>query len=328
MDMKHGGNVWIGGKPGPWLDFSANLRPEGPPDWVKSVMAASLDHARYYPDRAMAAAREGLAAYAGVPAECILPTAGGAAAIDLIMSRRWNRVLIDPPTFGEYAERAMTHSLPVCHAQDTAVQVGDLRVICNPNNPTGSVLSPEEMLSLHAQVRHSGGFLLVDEAFIDYCPEYTVRPHVQAGLMVVGSLTKILCIPGVRLGYICAEPHVIDRLSHAALPWQLNMLASAIAAELPHHLDEMHHDAEINRLRREKLACSLTALGASVSPSHANFLLAAFPHDMTHAAERLRAQGILVRTCESFGLPGHILRLAVRTEEENARLMEALWNEC
>lgn len=328
MDMKHGGNVWIGGKPGPWVDFSANLRPEGPPDWVKSVMAASLDHARYYPDRAMAAAREGLAAYAGVPAECILPMPGGAAAIDLIISRRWSRVLIDPPTFGEYAERAQVHSLPVCHVQDTAVHAGDLRVVCNPNNPTGSVLLPEELLSLHAEVSQSGGSLLVDEAFIDYCPEYTVRPHVRPGLTVVGSLTKILCIPGVRLGYICAAPEEIDRLSRAALPWQLNMLASAIAAELPHHLDEMRRDAEINRHRREKLARGLTSLGASVSPSHANFLLAAFPHDMTQTAERLRAQGVLVRTCESFGLPGHVLRLAVRTEEENARLMEALWNEC
>jgi len=328
MDMKHGGNVWSGTSPDQWLDFSANLRPEGPPDWVKSVTAASLGHARYYPDRAMTAAREGLAAYAGVPAECILPTAGGAAAIDLVLSLRWSRVLIDPPTFGEYAERAMVHSLPVCHVQDTAVEAGDLRVVCNPNNPTGNVLTPKEILSLHDTIRQNGGALLVDEAFIDYCPEYTVRPHVQTGLIVVGSLTKILCIPGVRLGYICAEPHVIDRLARTALPWQLNMLASAIAAELPHHLDEMRRDAELNRLRREKLARGLTALGASVSPSHANFLLAAFLHDMTRAAERLRAQGILVRTCGSFGLSGHVLRVAVRTEEENARLMEALWNEC
>lgn len=328
MDMKHGGNVWIGGKPGPWLDFSANLRPEGPPGWVKSVMAASLVYARYYPDRAMAAAREGLAAYAGISAECILPMPGGAAAIDLILSRRQGRVLIDPPTFGEYAERARVHGLSVCRAEDTAVGADDLRIVCNPNNPTGSALTPGEILSLHDTVRQRGGALLVDEAFIDYCPEYTVRPHVRPGLTVVGSMTKILCVPGVRLGYICAEPDEIDRLSRVALPWQLNMLASAIAAELPNHLDEMRRDAEINRHRREELARSLTALGASVAPSHANFLLAAFPRDMTRAAERLRAQGILVRTCESFGLPGHFLRLAVRTEEENARLVEALWNEC
>ena len=79
--MKHGGNVWEAGSPSNWLDFSANLRPEGTPDWVMRAMQAALCHARYYPDCAMRAARAGLAAYAGVPEACILPTAGGVAAI-------------------------------------------------------------------------------------------------------------------------------------------------------------------------------------------------------------------------------------------------------
>ena len=55
--MRHGGNVWEGGAPEKWLDFSANLRPEGPPDWAKDAMRRALSDVRYYPDRAMAAAR-------------------------------------------------------------------------------------------------------------------------------------------------------------------------------------------------------------------------------------------------------------------------------
>ena len=61
--MKHGGNVWEGGQPDRWLDFSANLRPEGPPDWVMDTMRDALTDARFYPDRALTQAREGLAAY-------------------------------------------------------------------------------------------------------------------------------------------------------------------------------------------------------------------------------------------------------------------------
>jgi histidinol-phosphate/aromatic aminotransferase/cobyric acid decarboxylase-like protein len=81
--MIHGGNVWRSGPPEAWLDFSANLRPEGPPDWVRRAMAGALDEARFYPDPDMRAARAGLAAYAGVPPECLLPTAGGIEAIDI-----------------------------------------------------------------------------------------------------------------------------------------------------------------------------------------------------------------------------------------------------
>ncbi len=95
--MTHGGNVWQGASPRDWLDFSANLRPEGPPDWVMKAMAVAMEKARYYPDLSMLKAREGLAAYAGVPAECVLPTAGGIEANDIICCAGIGRVLTMPP---------------------------------------------------------------------------------------------------------------------------------------------------------------------------------------------------------------------------------------
>lgn len=161
----------------------------------------------------------------------MLPTAGGAAAIDLTLGIRRGAVHVQQPTFGEYAERAKAHGRRM--AANQAIQADDTVVICNPNNPTGTLLSPNDVLRMHRDVRNSGGELIVDEAFIDYCPDGTVRHHVQDGLTVVGSLTKILCIPGVRLGYICAAPEQIARLQERAVTWSLNVLASAVAAELP-----------------------------------------------------------------------------------------------
>lgn len=322
--MKHGGNVWAGGEPSTWLDFSANLRPEGTPDWVMRAMQASLHNARYYPDRAMRAARAGLAAYAGVPEVCILPTAGGVAAIDLCMALHPGCVRTEAPAFGEYAERATVHKRE--HVLwDGYFASGDLLMIGNPNNPTGSARSREEILALHAQAVRSGAALAVDEAFIDFCPEHSVRRDVSQGLAVVGSLTKTLCIPGVRLGYVCAAPEVIAQMESRALPWSLNMLAAEIAAQLPAHLKDIRRDAECNARRRERLAGMLRAHGARVEPSQANFLLADFGRDMSDAVERLRAQHILVRTCASFGLGNSVLRLAVRTDEENDELLNALW---
>ncbi len=323
--MKHGGNVWDQGAPEDWLDFSANLRPEGTPEWVRETMRRALSDAGYYPDRQMRRARRGLAAYAGVEENCILPTAGGAAAIDLALSLSHGRVRIDRPTFGEYAERARVYGRIVTETGN--IQPGDTVVLCNPNNPTGSVRRREAVLTLYRQVTRAGGELMVDEAFIDYCPEHSVRRDVAQGLMVTGSLTKILCVPGARLGYVCAAPEVIRRMEQISLPWSLNVLAGAIACELPEHQAEVVADARRNAQRRERFAAALRARGVQVEDSQAAFLLADFGTDMTRAAERLRKRHILVRTCASFGLPDTVLRLAVKTDEENERLLEALWQE-
>ena len=196
--------------------------------------------------------------------------------------------------------------------------------LCNPNNPTGTLLSPNDVLRMHRDVRNSGGELIVDEAFIDYCPDGTVRHHVQDGLTVVGSLTKILCIPGVRLGYICAAPEQIARLQERAVTWSLNVLASAVAAELPRHQAEIAADAQANQARAERFARCLQEMGVRVTAGRVPFLLADFGHDMTKTVQHLRAQHILVRTCDSFGLLANYLRLAVKTDAENDLLMAAL----
>ena len=323
QDMRHGGNVWDEARPGDWLDYSANLRPEGTPEWVLDTMRRAIADTRYYPDRQMRAARAGLAAALGVEKACVLPTAGGAQAIDLALSLNQGRVLVQPPTFGEYAERARGRTV----VQSGNAQPGDTRVLCNPNNPTGEAVEPARVLEEFRALREKGAELLVDEAFVDYCFSYSVRRFVQPGLTVVGSLTKILCVPGVRLGYVCAAPETVRALEERMLTWSLNSFASAIAAALPLHVREIEKDARATDARRAAFACSLEETGARVMPSHAPFLLADFGRDMTEVAKRLRARRILVRTCESFGLPPTYLRLAVKTDKENARFLEAL-REC
>ena len=324
--MKHGGNVWGNGKPEAWLDFSANLRPEGTPSWVMQAMQEALCDTRYYPDRAVRAAKRGLAAYAGVSPECVLPTAGGAAAIDLALSISYGKVYVMPVTFGEYAERAKIYGRNVSPWQGTCEQ-GDTVVLCNPNNPTGEAMTRMQVLSLFEHVRSCGAEMIVDEAFIDFCPEYSVRRDVQPGLTVVGSLTKTLCIPGVRLGYVCAAKEKMAEFERRALPWSVSTLASAVAEKLPEHLEEIKEDAAKNAACREKLTTALRVLGAKVMPSSANFLLADFGCDMTDAVARLKEKHILVRTCASFSLPPCVWRLAVKTEEENARLIACLEEE-
>ena len=321
--MIHGGNVWKTGNPSDWLDFSANLRPEGPPDWVTETLRSTLDDIRFYPAPEMKRARRGLAGYLGIPEECVLPTAGGTAAIDLALTYRTGCVYIPEPAFGEYARRAEAHGR--AHAPwDGNCGRGETLILSNPDNPTGSIRCKETLLALHRALNSAEAELVVDEAFIDYCPENSLRGAIAPGLMIVGSMTKVLGIPGARLGYLCAVPEVIRSVRDKMLPWSLGTQAAEIAAHLPEHAESIRRDAETNRRRREQFAAQLEQLGVKVMPSQSNFLLADFRRDMTEPVERLKEQGILVRTCTSFGLENSFLRLAVRTEKENGRLIAAL----
>lgn len=327
MTVFHGGNVWQGEGPDQWLDFSANLNPEGPPEWVRKALETGLARARYYPDINAAAARRGVARHLGVPEDCVLVTAGGIEAAALA-ARLDGEHVVAQPTFQEYARlcgpcravrREKLHEHPILK--------GENLWICNPNNPTGDALSRGEMLGLLRRAEAAGARLIVDEAFIEYCPGASVAGFAadHPALIVLGSLTKALAIPGVRLGYMVARPDVTQRLSQGLAPWRLNCFADAVAAALPGHADDFERMRQLNATRREAFAEDLRALGIGVHPSDASFLLCDFGRDMRPAIEALRQRRILVRPCGMFpGLTHGHVRLCVRTGAENARLVEAL----
>ena len=97
--MIHGGNVWQGNSPAQWLDYSANIRPEGAPNWVKAALMRAMDRLSYYPDPTMQKAKQALSNYLELPAEYVLPTAGGISAIDMATHLPGTRILQFTPCF-------------------------------------------------------------------------------------------------------------------------------------------------------------------------------------------------------------------------------------
>ena len=327
MSVYHGGDVWQGGAPGEYLDFSANLNPEGPPQWVRAAMLRGLENARFYPDLRQGAAVAGLSAHLGLPEACILPTAGGIEAIACAAGLS-KRHAVAQPTFQEYGALCGAHrDVKRSELADYRPEPGETLWLCNPNNPTGEALPHGDVSALLEKLEAVGGRLVVDEAFIDYCPEHSVRYAVcdHPALIVLGSLTKVLAIPGVRLGYLAAHPSAMEGLRERLLPWRLNCVADAVAAALPGHGAEFREIRRLNDVRREAFAAALAAIGVKAHPSDANFLLCDFGRDMRPEIERLRERGILVRPCGMFpGLTHGHVRLCVRTEGENGRLVAAL----
>ncbi len=327
MRVFHGGDVWQGHAPEDYLDFSANLNPDGPPAWARAAMAEGLARAAYYPDLRAGAALAGLSAHLGLPEACILPTAGGIEAAALAAKLPGPHAVAQP-TFQEYGRLCGAHrDIDRAALAEYVPAPGENLWLCNPNNPTGDALPREALSDLLARMEAAGGRLVVDEAFIHYCPARGVAAWAadRPALVVLGSLTKVLAVPGIRLGYLVAHPDVLRPLADALPPWRLNCVADALAAALPGREESFAEIRARNASRRASFAAALAALGARVHPSEANFLLCDFGRDMGPVIEALRARRILLRPCHMFpGLTNRCVRLCVRTEAENARLVEAL----
>lgn len=327
------------------LDFSASINPLGMPPAVAAAARQGLEEAIHYPEIDAAGLTEALAAFHRLPAECLLAASGSTELFYLAPQvLRPRRALLVAPAFSEYERalaqvgtaidffplRAESHfqldlsRLLRCLKPDT-----DLVLLANPGNPTGVAVAPSQIESLARAVREQA-LLAVDEAFIDFCPAESVIERVvdHANLYVFRSLTKFYAIPGLRAGYLAGPPRGIAHLAEAQPPWPLSTpaLAAAVAC-LGQGEFRLATLQAIPRLRQD-LAAGLTALGLTVFPSQANYLLARLEGPGQSAAAlaaRLLPQGLLIRDCANFpSLDGRYLRLAVRSAEDNQRLLKAL----
>jgi threonine-phosphate decarboxylase len=328
------------------LDFSSNINPMGLPPRAAERLAREAQDPRTwtrYPDHRSTELRSALSRYADVVPECIVIAAGADSLIHAAVRELAPRRCVIPiPAFSEYerAGRAFdceTIPLPLSSEFSLPPEVshllraGDLLILNNPHNPSGVAASRTEMLNHIAAARASGAAVLADEAFIDYVPDATITLHAATteGVVAIRSLTKFFGCPGLRVGYAVADPETTRRLAAQLPPWPITTLAANAIAEALQDVDYPRQAREQNRRARSMLSATLSSLGCRVIPGAANFLLVRIPAGCEAAQVRnalLRKYAILVRECDSFsGLePGRYLRIAVRTGEENQRLIDAL----
>jgi len=269
----------LGLEPDSVLDLSLSLNPLAP-DPVP-VLTRHLAAARAYPDPQ--AATEALARAIGVEPGRLLLTNGGAEAIALVAAEVGGRV--DEPEFGLHPRRGG----PLWRS--------------NPHSPSGLLARPDETADVW------------DEAFF---PLSTGRWTRGDGAAVVGSLTKLLACPGLRLGYVLADPDLVARCRVRQPAWSVGGLAAAALPELLAVADLPGWCAGVARLRGA-LSDLLASHGLAVRPSDANWVLV----DRGGLREALAPHGVVVRDCASFGLPG-VTRVAVPSEEGLERLDAAL----
>ncbi|MBA2443471.1 MAG: threonine-phosphate decarboxylase [Rubrobacter sp.] len=328
----------LGVEAGSFLDFSANINPAGPPPGaLEAARQAISTEAPRYPDPEYPELREALAGYLGVPEGHVLPTNGGADALFLAAgAATGGKALVLEPTFSEYAAAAEAAGMEVVRrvawrpgegefSFDRSV-LGDLEGIglvflCNPNNPTGTALSREEVLGIAARVEEAGAVLVVDEAFADFVPEVGVPDAAGPGLVVARSFTKFFAVPGLRLG--CLVSPETERFRARQPSWSVNVAAAAAGVAAVGDVEYVERSLERTaRLRRELFRELPSLPGVTPFTGAANFLLLRVPPG---TPERLARRGMLVRGCGPFaGLGPEYIRVAVRESGENRLLVEAL----
>jgi histidinol-phosphate aminotransferase len=195
-----------------------------------------------------------------------------------------------------------------------------LTFITTPNNPTGSSVTIEEIEKI---AKATSGLLIIDEAYAEFSDEISAAtlvkkyPHV----VVIRTMSKAFAFAGVRLGYLVADPAVIDAMFLVRLPYHLSALTQAAAEVALDFKDELLGTVAQLRADRDRVAVQLTELGLTVIPSASNFLLfSGFNMPSAQLWQAMLDKGVLIR---DVGLLGY-LRVTIGNEAENTKFISTL----
>ena len=320
------------------LDFSVNTNPYGPlPEVVEAALGSrgELDH---YPDPYCRELVRAIARKEQLPEEYILCGNGAAELIDLyVRALRPRTALEAAPTFSEY-RRSLTAA--GCEVRDVVLtresgfvweesvlsrldeEQPDLLVLCNPNNPTGRLISPSLLDRILSLCDERGIAVLIDECFIDLADRRESRTTDLArypGLMILNAFTKSHSLAGLRLGYcMTTNSRLLARMSRLSQPWNVSVPAQRAGVVAAGRCDFLIESRAKIYEQRAALSAGLKDLGLEVLPSEVNFLLFRGPIELDAELER---EGILIRNCANYhGLSNGWYRIAVRPEENKVLL--------
>ena len=364
----HGGDLLrmaatAGRDPASLLDFSVNVRPEGPPEFIRAALFRAMTALAAYPSPHAEEAMLAAARHHGMDASRFVFGSGSNELIHalarVLRKRGVPSVRVVEPAFSEYAiacRLAGIKAIPVWGGiieknqcvpttdtgKDEAVPTRDLLdaltdapegsavFLANPGNPSGLFRTPEECLRLMSS--RSDLLWIIDEAFVEYAgteTEASVLQRLPKNGIVLRSLTKFHAVPGVRLGYLAADAELAQAIRDELPAWSVNAFALAAAqAVFADTSDFAAQTRAENAERRADLAAALSSLpGIEVYPSAANYVLFRWPGAPRNLLDiLLKRFGIAVRDCSNYhGLKdGSWFRAAVRFPEDHRRLAEAL----
>ncbi len=298
----------------------------GPFPNVRDAVLGELDRAWMYPEHAYSDFREAVASWLGTRPELIVPGHGIQALVATVAHAfldPGDAVVVPNPTYGLYAQVSTAagarvervpgreHRHDVEALAEAAGRIGARLIwLCDPNNPTGSLVTHDEWEILLTELPERCA-VVVDEAYAEYVhPEHRLRREddVEAGrpVIVLRSFSKIFGLAGLRLGYAVVDEALAPFLDVVQEPFNVNRAALAAGRASLRQPELVEERRLENEHARETLAELLRRQGLEPVPSEANFLLVRVGDDDLALAEALLRRGLLVRPGQDFGMPGYI----------------------
>lgn len=315
------------------IDFSSTIYPHANQRWLKMHLAEKMDCIGQYPPLYPDEVEALIAKQLGISEESVLVTNGCTEAIYLMARLYRGRTSIIPlPTYQAYADacRMYRHTISFEKTDDlSSLPENRIYWICNPNNPTGNVLMKGFMDYI---VRRSKNYIyIIDQSCEYYTREGMLMPRELCDLpnvILLHSMSKQYCIPGLRIGYITAHPSIITQLREMRTPWAVNSMAIEAAKFLLEqgtsgvpNLDAYLSEAERLHSELEKIG------GIKMLETKTNFMLGQLDNVTTAELKQhlLEHHNILIHDCSRYeGLNNYSFRVTARTPKDDDQLITAI----
>ncbi len=340
----HGGKIPSKNSDQKIIDFSSNITPLGIPSSVKSIIKKNFDKIGFYPDPNSEQITLNLEKYTHLPKSNIIV---GNGAIEILYNfcyaflSKTTKVLIHIPTFQEYETAVKLNDCKISYFKSInlskdldsfilQIPKNGCIFLCNPNNPTGELLSKKELLAIIIKAKKLKTLVFIDECFIELVPDYdeSVISYVKKydNLFILRSLTKSFGLPGIRIGYACGSKEIIKILQKIKIPWSVNSIAQDAANEVIKNKSHITKSKFIIKKELKYLNKLISSIdGFECIPSSTNFILIKTKYNSTYLQKKLLKNKILIRDCKNFrGLNEHYFRIAVKSHRDNVKLVSAL----
>lgn len=342
----HGGQGW---KLGNVEDYSQNLNPLGPPEWISGAVDGVGDFG-HYPDADCVELKKAIAGHHGVMPSQVVMGAGSSEIIrnfPFTFIDRGDRVLVPRPSFAEYSQQILLAGGSIdrielrpetdFHLQQdevfSRIQGGGYRAmyICNPNNPTGRVEPRSTVSAIASECERNGTLLFLDETLlelVDGSGDISMIPLLQdhPNLVILRSFTKSFAVPGIRAGYALTSPGIAAELEKVRLPWNIGSFEQGAAMLMVRNMDYVEKAAADLRAESLRMADGLRCHGIDIAPSESFFYFVDIGRFGVPAEEfrrKMLESGFAVRDCTSFGYPSYV-RFCVKDRERDDAFVRAM----
>jgi len=335
-----------GGRSKAALDFSANINPIGPPDYVNDIIRECVEEKVLlkYPDYEYTDLRDGIARFYGCEPNNIIVTNGANEALNLVITTLRKDLIVIEPSYGEYEDLASSLGVKYeyilykvrddeyyldLEILDYLNNADKVVVITNPNNPTGNYLSRDRLLN---RIRDLKPIFLIDESYVELCDtcSYELPRDIPENVVIVRSITKYTSLPGLRLGFLySSNDELIKKLNTVRQAWNVNSLAECVFTKVFAHANLLREficrSRQYISSERMRLIKKFRGLSLKVFNSVTNFLLISLGINAEELVKILELHGISIRWCWSFkGLGKDYIRVSIRKYEDNEVLLNVL----